>query len=171
MSHPRIHHCRRLVGRTGAGPRAPAPRRGGLVDGHDRRGAHPNLDRRVGPAGARRDLAPCDLRGRAGKSVAIFGELRRRAGTWLAAWSSNLALVSVSRPLGVLLSAATGQRARCHRAARPFGLVHSAIAAEAGINRIRRHLRSCTCLDADRRYPRASVLVLTPSPHSPAARL
>jgi hypothetical protein len=108
MSHPCIHHCHRLVCRAGAGSRAAAPRRGGLVDGHDWRGAPPHLDRRLGPAGARRDLTPCHLRRRAGKSVAICGVLRPRASTWLAAWSPSVAFVSVSRPLGFLLSPAMG---------------------------------------------------------------
>jgi hypothetical protein len=82
------------VGRV-AGPRATAPRRGGLVHGHDRCGTRPDLDRRLGPAGARRGLSPRHPWRRAGKSVAVFGVLRPRAGDWLAAWSAGLALVSV----------------------------------------------------------------------------
>ncbi len=85
-------------------------------------GCHPNLDRRLGPAGARRDLAPCHLRRCAGKSVAIFGVLRPRAGTWLAAWSASLAFVSVSRPLGVLLSAATGPTVTLTHVLKPCSL-------------------------------------------------
>src|SRR5262249_9317060 len=99
MSHSRLHHYRRLVGRTGTGPRAAAPRRRGIVHGHDRRGVHPDLDLRLGSAGARRDFAPWQLRRCARTSIAALGVLRTLAVIRLAAWSADLSFVSIpARP-------------------------------------------------------------------------
>src|SRR5262249_8303966 len=95
MSPRRIHHCRRLVARTRAGPRAAAFRCDGLVRSHDRRGGRSDLDRRLGSARACRSLAPRHSWRRAGKGAAVFSVLRPRAGDWLSARSAGLAVLPV----------------------------------------------------------------------------
>jgi len=95
MSHRRVHHCRRLVARTRAGPRAAASRCDGPVRSHDRRGSHSDLDRRLGSARACRGLAPRRSWRRAGKGAAVFSVLWPRAGGWLSARSAGLDLVSI----------------------------------------------------------------------------
>src|SRR5262245_23204900 len=95
MSHPRIHHCGGLVGRTRPGSRAAGFRRRRVVHGYGRRGARPDLDQRLGTAGARGHLAPQRARYRAGTGIAPLSLFRTRSRGGFAAWGGGLAVLLV----------------------------------------------------------------------------
>src|SRR5262245_4305567 len=95
MSHPRIDHCGGLVRRTRPGSRAAGVRRRRVVHGYGRRGAPPDLDQRLGTAGARGHLADRRARYRAGTGIAPISLLRTRSRGGFASWGGSLAVLFV----------------------------------------------------------------------------